>query len=243
MGTIKKYNRKRIGEVFTSSEGYSLEVVDGGSKSQYCTILVDGKYETEASTSHVKNGKIKNLLHRSICGIGCIGIGSYSKNTHKKAYQTWRSIIRRAYDPKFHEKYPTYKDVTVCTEWHNFQNFAKWFEDNYIDGYHIDKDLLGGDNKIYSLETSVFIPQALNTFLANSHSVNTSGKIGVCWDKRDKKWLAQIRDGNSKCRYLGCFDDIEEASKTYQSQREIYAKEWQEKMQGILPQHAIERIA
>ena len=43
---------------------------------------------------------------------------------------------------------------------------------------------------------------------------NKSGYKGVCWSKRDKKWIASIYKNNKK-QYLGCFDDIVEAVRAY----------------------------
>lgn len=49
----------------------------------------------------------------------------------------------------------------------------------------------------------------------------TSKYTGVCWNKADKKWRAQIRI-NGKKKYLGSFDKEEDASKAYQKKlREI----------------------
>ena len=39
---------------------------------------------------------------------------------------------------------------------------------------------------------------------------NSSGIIGVCWNKREEKWVAQIML-NNKNIHLGRFDDLEEA--------------------------------
>lgn len=33
-------------------------------------------------------------------------------------------ILERGYSKLWKEKHPTYEDVYVCEEWHNFQNFA-----------------------------------------------------------------------------------------------------------------------
>jgi len=89
-------------------------------------------------------------------------------------------MLRRCYDPKSHIKHPTYKNVTVCKEWHNFQVFAEWFEAQHKEEwYELDKDLLSRDNKIYSPETCLLIPCSLNSFLPNSQTNNTSGYTGV----------------------------------------------------------------
>ena len=238
---MKKYNRKYIGETFISNEGYSIEVVDGGSKVKYCTIRIDGKYEREAHISNIKDGKIKNIYHQSVYDVGFFGLGNYSQKTHGKIYKIWNRILQRCYSEKYHKRHPAYKYATVCKEWHNFQIFAKWCEYNYIDGYDLDKDLLGGD-KIYSPETCIFIPPALNAFLANNHSTNKSGYIGVSWDNARNKWDACITDGNGKNNRIGYYTDIKDASAAYKAQRKIYAQEWRAKMNGILPQEAIGRI-
>ena len=43
---------------------------------------------------------------------------------------------------------------------------------------------------------------------------NISGKPGVSWHKRDKKWRAQIYI-NGKNKYLGLFEQLEAASQAY----------------------------
>ena len=44
---------------------------------------------------------------------------------------------------------------------------------------------------------------------------------GYCWNKRDKKWVAQIMV-NSKSVHLGCFDDEEDAKQAYLNAKAIY---------------------
>jgi hypothetical protein len=46
--------------------------------------------------------------------------------------------------------------------------------------------------------------------LYKSHKKNTSGAVGVHWNKRDKRWVAQIRV-NNKTLSLGYFKDINDA--------------------------------
>jgi hypothetical protein len=64
------------------------------------------------------------------------------------------------------KKHLAYKDCEVCSEWHNFQVFADWYENNYYDigegRMHIDKDILGKGSKIYSPDTCIFVPQRIN---------------------------------------------------------------------------------
>lgn len=72
------------------------------------------------------------------------------------AYTTWKSIATRCYI-KAHKSYDSYggSGVTVCEEWKKFSNFKKWFDENYIDGYQIDKDICGLNE--YSPDGCLFV--------------------------------------------------------------------------------------
>ena len=125
-----------------------------------------------------KNGKIKCPYERRYHGVGYLGEGKYKANENGKdtsIHQTWHGMLRRCYSEKYHEKYPTYKDCEVSEEFHNFQNFARWYNDNYyeIEGETmcLDKDILVKHNKIYSPETCIFVPQSINLlFIKNDKS-------------------------------------------------------------------------
>jgi hypothetical protein len=54
----KKYCRMHIGKVFTTNEGYESTIVDGGSKTDYCTVKIMN-WEYEAQYTNVKGGRVK----------------------------------------------------------------------------------------------------------------------------------------------------------------------------------------
>ena len=237
----KKYCRSHIGEIHKivdSLGGYKAEIIDGGSKTRYCTMRID-KWISEVSYSNLKKGKIKYPYHPSVYGKGYLGQGEYKPKTY--AYNVWSNIIARCYDKKVHIKLPTYKYATVCEEWHNFQNFAKWHEENYVEGWHIDKDLLSGDNKIYSPETCLYIPVSLNSFMTNVQLNNTSGETGVSWNKKHKKWKATISIDN-KQKHLGCFSNKQDAVRAYKAERNALSSMFKYDMTGLLPEKAIKNI-
>ena len=108
---------------------------------------------------------MKDKNKPSIYGVGFIGYGLYratSEGRATKRYLTWYNMLKRCYSEKYREKYPTYKDCTVCDEWHNFQVFAKWFDIFYINGFHIDKDIRVTGNRIYSPDACMFVSPANN---------------------------------------------------------------------------------
>lgn len=92
------------------------------------------------------------------------------------AQRSRSSIINRCYNANA-SSYSRYGavGVKVCDEWHTQSNFTKWFKNNYIQGWHIDKDLVG-DSTVYSPETCVFIPRSLNSVIAHMNDGNTVEK-------------------------------------------------------------------
>jgi len=243
--TENKYNRPHIGEIHTTNSGLTCKVIDGGSKPHYCTIQIEN-WTNEVRYNAVKGGRIKYPYQPNVYGVGYVGEGKYPKyvnNKNTKAYDLWNGMLQRCYSKEYQEKKPTYIGTTVCKEWHNFQVFAKWFheESNYKEGWHLDKDLLSKDNKVYSPNTCVFIPPALNSFLTNVKLNNTSGYPGAHFNKYKNKWEASIHS-NGKQKHLGTFKNKQIASLTYKLARKKEATKWKKEMMGILPQRVINNI-
>ena len=114
---------------------------------------------------------MKDKLHQNIFGLGFYGIGKHKK-THKgratKCYNTWYDMMRRCYCPKSLLSRPTYKGCSVDSDWHNFQNFAQWFDENYIAGFELDKDVKVDGNKIYSSKNCLFISHKDNVIKSSA---------------------------------------------------------------------------
>ena len=171
------------------------------------------------------------------------GVGYNSKGKHKTkisgadtlVYRTWYNMLMRCYCPKGHARYLTYTGCTVASEWHDFQDFAEWFENHEYNnyGYELDKDLLAPNNKVYAPDRCAFVPQQLNKLL-NGHG-NARGQYlqGVRFYKQRNKFRASIRiNGKPKC--LGYHDTEQEAYRAYKMAKEIYVKrmalEWQDRI-------------
>lgn len=163
-----------------------------------------------------------------------VGINDYNgriciNNKKIKSYQSWKDMLARCYSYSFHNKNPTYIGCTVCDDWLYFSKFKEWFDKNYrwdLDEQgiklNLDKDLLSGESKIYSPETCVFLPKKINLFIANIQNNNVSGYTGVCWHKNNKKWVSRIHDFfTSKNKYVGQFNNIEDARDAYIEARKI----------------------
>lgn len=141
-------------------------------------------------------------------------------------YIIWRSMIVRCYDDAKHIKFPTYIGCSVCDEWLYYSNFKKWFNENYIEGYALDKDILVKGNKVYGPDTCCFVPQAINCLVKGSRGKSDGLPVGVHYDKRQRKYTTQKGQvGQRRCKYLGYFSTVEEAFAAYKTAKEAYIKE------------------
>ena len=129
-------------------------------------------YTTSVSAFHVRNGRVKDKIMPIVCGVGFIGDGAYMAKENGKescVYSIWKAMLSRCYSKNTLINRPTYIDCTVCVEWHNFQDFAKWYNENHPSDelkYDLDKDIKVDGNKIYSPETCMFVTPEENTIKA-----------------------------------------------------------------------------
>lgn len=158
-------------------------------------------------------------LKQLVCGIGVNDIYG-AQNTI--AWRRWESMLLRCYGKDYKNHRPTYIGCSVCKEWHKFSNFKRWFDNNYIEGYHLDKDILVRDNKVYSPETCCFIPHDINTLLLNRGRDRGLYPIGV--SKQGNKYQAKLNIYGSN-KYIGLFDTIDEAFDAYKREKENHIKE------------------
>ncbi len=161
-----------------------------------------------------------------------MGEGKYKSSVngkHTYSYKVWSDILKRVYSKEYHTKKPTYKNISLCEEWHNFQNFAQWWEENYEDymtGWRIDKDIICPDCRVYSPKTCAILPDEINGMFISSKSYRGELPIGVI-NKR----------GNYEVYFRGKFlgyskDDIQYLFNLYKEKRESYTKEIAEKYKG-----------
>ena len=194
-----------------------------------------------------KNGNIKCPYEKRYYEVGYIGEGEYKVCENGKitrVYSTWNNMLKRCYDEKYHEKQPTYINCEVCDELHNFQNFGKWFDENYyeVEGEKmcLDKDILVKHNKIYSPETCIFVPERINTLFTKCDRSRGESVIGTNYHKRDKVYQAYCnlinpKTGKSKRKYLGYYDTQEKAFQVYKYYKEKNIKQIADYYFGRIP--------
>lgn len=199
--------------------------IPGFEDDKYINCRAPWLYRPESSRKSAEHRKSK------IHGVGVNDINLRLKGV--KLYVVWKSMFTRCYNPKFHENNPRYKECTVDSRWHKLSAFKEWFDENYKDGYALDKDILIKDNKIYGPDTCCFVPDYINrVFKTNTHS----GRKMMGVRHQCNKFLAHIRCGGKEiCK---SFNSYEEAREYYVNQRVLYltevAKEYFDK--GLITQ-------
>jgi len=235
-----KYKNYRIGETKHNLYGNVMTIVEYYNKDNIIVKFNNG-YTSRSTYNHFKNGTVKNPYDKQYYKVGFIGEGHYYKTNYKKTYKVWKSMLQRCYDEKYQQKRPTYRGCTVCIKWHNFQNFAKWYDENYydVDGQRmeLDKDILIKGNKIYSPETCVIVPQIINTLFIKSNAKRGEYPIGVSYNNTHNIFVA-----SGKNAFLGYFNTSQEAFYSYKTYKEKIIKATADKYKDIIPQKLYEAM-
>ena len=198
--------------------------------------------------SSFKNGNIKCPYEPRYYGKGYLGEGKYAMSENGKRsdeFKIWYNMLERCYDPKLHEKEPTYKGCTVEEYLLNFQNMGNWINENYYEvpgeKMCLDKDILCKGNKIYSRETCIFVPHRINTLFTKCDNARGKNPIGVS-DLPSGNYQAYCNDGYGKQIKLGTYATKEEAFQVYKQYKEKVIKETIDSYEGIIPEPYYSRL-
>lgn len=232
----------RLGEKRLNKLGLVMEIVEYKNFKDILVKFENTGYITNTRYSRFKDGYVKDVCTPSIFNIGFIGEGKYKSKENGKttnAYKTWNSMIKRCYGENQLKLRSTYKICSVYEDWHNFQNYAQWYDENYyeIEGERIelDKDILIKGNKMYSPDTCIFVPQRINGLILNRGMDRGNFPIGVHLNKKHGKYLAQCSIGKGKIKHLGRHSDVNEAFLAYKTFKESLIKEVAEEYKDKIP--------
>ena len=224
----------RLGEARMMNCGEIAFIVNYANRTNITVQFKTTGELVKTTYQHFKDGKVKSHFTPSVYGVGIIGNEKTKDENGEiiKSYSVWKEMLRRCCYEKFKKTHPTYKDCTVCEEWHNYSNFKKWYDDNYyeIKGEQmaLDKDILVKGNKTYAPNTCMFVPQNINNLFTKSNKARGKYPIGVYFNKNKNKYQANcniFNNGKSKLKYLGLYNTIEDAFKVYKEFKENYIKQ------------------
>jgi hypothetical protein len=246
---LEKNRKDRIGEVSYNKYGSKMTIVEY-KNSNDMTIEFDDGHIRKTDYTSFKDGGVGNPYDKSVCGVGYLGEGEFKTSIghkHTREYHDWLHMIQRCYNDKNLLARPTYKDCSVCEEWHNFQKFASWHKENYyeVEGelMSLDKDILIKGNRMYSPETCVFVPKRINNLFETKLDNNTSGTRGIYLDKRYNTYSANCGVGNGKrSKHIGSFKTLDEAFLAYKEFKENFIKQVADEYKDRIPQRLYEAL-
>ena len=189
-------------------------------------------------------GNIKSHFTPSVYGVGITGLEPTRDENGEQldSYKCWCEMLRRCYSAKYQKKQPTYIGCCVSDDWIYYSNFKNWYDNNYYKinnkTSQLDKDILIKNNKVYSPETCIFVPQFINTLFIKRQNDRGELPIGVTYDKTSKKYVAQLsvfKNGKKTLKKLGRFDTPEEAFEVYKQAKEEYIKEVADEYKDKIP--------
>lgn len=232
--------KDRTGEINYNIYGSKMTLIKYNGAKDIIVEFENG-YKTKSAYQYFKKGNIISPYNKTVYNIGYLGKGEYRAivdKTQTIQHLYWNSMFHRCYSSKYHENKPTYENCSVCEDWHNFQNFGKWFDDNYyqIEGQriHLDKDILAKGNKIYSPETCVFVPQCINSVFIKHDAKRGEYPIGV--SKIKNSFVVRCNDIFNISQYLGSFDTPEDGFNIgYKPYKEKLIKQYAETYKDKIP--------
>lgn len=140
----------------------------------------------------------------------------------EKPEKLWRLMLRRTCSEEFKRISPSYEGVSVCDEWKSYSKFKEWFDEYYVEGWVLDKDILVKGNKVYSPQTCSYVPPQINTLFTRRTRDRGPYPIGVTICRG--RYAASV-NRFGKHVFLGHFNTPEEAFEAYKKAKESYIKE------------------
>lgn len=141
----------REGDIFPTKKCGDVEVIGCiCTNKEFLIKFLSNGFMRFVTSDNLKRGRVYNFTAKNICGVACIGYGPYKSVDIKEengvgkkiiapAYLQWITMIRDCYAES-----PRYPELTVCSNWLNYQIFAEWYKDfdhkpdcRYISRYDI----------------------------------------------------------------------------------------------------------
>lgn len=243
--------KERVGQVGVNKDGDKMEIIDYNSYEDVIVEFLDGN-GCVVHTQYINflKGYVKNYNRVVYGNHGYLGQGPYSsehrdengKRILHNEYKIWAGMHKRA--ENFDGKHPSYKDVTVCKEWYNFQNFAKWYNEHKYaledDFLCLDKDILYPESRIYSPKTCCLIPNSINEIFKDFSNYKNDGlPIGVTrrTDSKSVRYRARTTSINEfgDVVYVNkTFTNVPDAYLFYKENKEKYVKFIAEKYKDVI---------
>lgn len=236
-----KAKSEQEGKTYETNSSGVVKIIEYNSKTHVTVKFLNTGNLKVTTMASVRKGTVKDVLAMVVHGVG------YSQGVRdtkgNKAYQKWVGMLGRCYCENTQEKQPTYVGCFVSDYFKQFNNFEKWCEvqvgfcdkDERGNYFALDKDILGKDNKLYSEDTCVFVPQEINNCLLGNASTIVSAI------PRSSKFRVRLSKFGVRV-HLGMYETKEEAILVYKQAKEDYLKELAEKWKDQIDPRAYEAL-
>ena len=167
----------------------------------------------KANTYDIKSKNIKS------CGCYQKRRTSESNKTHglgdTRLYNIWANMKDRILNPK-HKNYNDYggRGINICEDWLDIRNFYNWaMENGYEENKGLSIDRIDNDGS-YCPENCRWTTRVIQGRNQRMQKNNTSGFKGVCYYKKNNKYVSYIKV-NRKRIHLGYFPTAVEGAIAY----------------------------
>lgn len=229
-----KRGEYKEGDLFPTLSCGELEILKINKSDNIQVKFLNTGHVRFTTAQNIAKGLVADPLAPIIGGVGFMGVGNYSSRYKKPgggrgdknpAYTVWQEMLLRCYSEENHSYY-TYgaKGVGVCNDWHNFQNFAQWYEENAVYNglktkLQIDKDILSVNSCVYSPLSCVAVPSYINNLVRKHPKSELPMGVHKALNK-SKKFGVTIKTDN-KASWLGAYCTPEEGHLVWQKSKII----------------------
>lgn len=233
------------GKIFLSNDTGYYQIVLANNLDKMKAVFLTTNTEVWVSASQVDEGQVIDKFFPSVCGVGYLG--NYptvdEDGVKTKEYTTWRGMLERCYGSM---DLKAYKYCIVSEEFLNASYFKDWYNKQvgaHREGFHLDKDILSDDCKVYAEDTCVLVPREVNSFfMKTNNKVMSDYPTGVTYN-RDCTIKPFVMKYNNGGDLIESYHDNEwSAFLAYKQAKENRAKELAEKWRGQIDNRVYEKL-
>lgn len=237
------------GKVFLSNKCGYYQITLANSTDRMRAVFLQTNTIVTVTACQVDAGCVVDPYYPTMRGVGYHGEAETTVDENGKQlkeYVYWYGMFERCYGDRDLE---SYKDAIVSEEFHDFSYFQKWFHKQvgrYGKDFHLDKDILSSDCKVYAEDTCVLVPREVNMFFAKTGARTHSNfkengyPVGVSWNTVLGKFASNYNNGGEKI--MSYHDNEWSAFLVYKQAKENRAKELAEKWRGQIDNRVYEKL-
>ena len=200
----------------------------------------------KTGTTEIKKGEIRDNEAFPRYMVGVMDIPNELRRGQQipREYSIWNGVRQRCYNENIRHLNPSYQEVEMSENFKRYSYFKEWCNKQIgfdQDGWHLDKDILSKDNKVYSEDTCCFVPPEINSLITKANRIRGKYPIGIYEDKQAGKFKVRI-SVEGKQKHIGRYYCEKEAFNAYKQAKEAYIKEVANRWKGQIDPKVYEAL-